>query len=274
MPSWHSSSNLLMSPKLDTSTREEPPSLRRLRESLSHLEQLERQRHELRDRFEGRSSGSTNVEPERTWLTEGFGSSAIRPASPRWQSASPPSMNLGLGNRAPATVGRSSPSRATAWQPAAKLSKDSKVPLESSGKGGEAAVNNAAANDIRDLITCLEGEISTASQDFSAQVQRIVAEAEQAAHAVGVPRGRESLSLEGEHSIFRACAAWVDQERKRRETLGLPQGIPLPCIDWGEERTQYHATTRSMETKFAQLGKLKRLFEARVSVTKRKSSRG
>ncbi|CAE8591209.1 unnamed protein product [Polarella glacialis] len=98
---------------------EEPLSLRRLRESLSNLEQLERQRHELRDRFEscpGGISGSdrtrfgeeTRYETRETRSTrdetpqEGsrIGQySRISSVSPRWGSSSPPPHNLGLGNR-------------------------------------------------------------------------------------------------------------------------------------------------------------------------------
>lgn len=135
-----------------------------------------------------------------------------------------------------------------------------------------AAVNSAAASDIHDVIRSLEAEISRASQEFSAQVQRVVAEAEQASRAVGIPRGREIVASEGEQSIFRACAVWVEQERQRRDAQGLPPG-PVPCVDWAEERSKYHATTRCMETKFAQLGKLRRLLEARSTVSKKKPLR-
>lgn len=132
---------------------------------------------------------------------------------------------------------------------------------------GGAVLDSGAAEDVRELVSSLEAEISDASQEFSAQVQRIIAEAELASRTIGLLRREHG---EGDAGVQSACAAWLEQERRRRDKLGLPKNCPVPCIDWAEERAQYHMTTRSMETKFAQLHKLKRLLEVRVNAVARK----
>jgi len=121
-------------------------------------------------------------------------------------------------------------------------------------------------DDLRDLCSSLELEIAQASKAFSAQVQRVLAEAEQSARAVSTAPQQPA-----EQQQLRACAAWVEQERRRREKQGLPADRAVPSVDWAEERSQYQATTRNMETKFAQLAKLRGLLQARYNVAKKKA---
>ncbi|CAJ1452786.1 unnamed protein product [Effrenium voratum] len=123
----------------------------------------------------------------------------------------------------------------------------------------------ACSEDLKELCNALEGEIAQASQAFSAQVQRVLAEAEQSARAV-------SAAQPGQ--LLRACAAWVEQEKRRKERQGLPVDRPVPAVDWGEERAQYLATTRAMESKFAQLLKLRRLHQVRHSAARKKAPAG
>lgn len=112
--------------------------------------------------------------------------------------------------------------------------------------------------DLRELITSLEREVSEASHEYSLMVQRIVGELERSTRVVGVfgvrPSDRDALEV---------CNSWVDSERKRRARSGEDEWNSR--IDWVEERSQYHATTRVMEVKFAQLAKLKRVLVARQS---------
>eukprot|EP00933_Yihiella_yeosuensis_P015971 TRINITY_DN13790_c0_g1_i2.p1 TRINITY_DN13790_c0_g1~~TRINITY_DN13790_c0_g1_i2.p1 ORF type:complete len:512 (+),score=92.89 TRINITY_DN13790_c0_g1_i2:160-1695(+) len=131
-------------------------------------------------------------------------------------------------------------------------------------------VANHGSDDLRELITALESEIASASQQLSAQVQRVVAEAEQSARAAGAAQAQPQPAQQ----MLRACAAWVEQERRRREKQGLPADRPVPSVDWSEERSQYQAATRVMETKFAQLAKLKRLLTARHSAARKKAQAG
>jgi len=121
-------------------------------------------------------------------------------------------------------------------------------------------------DDLRDLCSSLEVEIAQASKAFSAQVQRVLAEAEQSARAVSAAPQQPA-----EQQQLRACAAWVEQERRRREKQGLPADRAVPAVDWAEERSRYQATTRNMETKFAQLAKLRGLLQARYNVAKKRA---
>mmetsp|Transcript_28039 Transcript_28039/g.50625 ORF Transcript_28039/g.50625 Transcript_28039/m.50625 type:complete len:520 (+) Transcript_28039:64-1623(+) len=136
-----------------------------------------------------------------------------------------------------------------------------RIAQEMTGGGG-----GSGMDDLRDLCSSLEVEIAQASKAFSAQVQRVLAEAEQSARAVNAASQQDA-----EQQQLRACAAWVEQERRRREKQGLPADRAMPSVDWAEERSQYQATTRSMETKFAQLAKLRRLLQARYNVAKKRA---
>mmetsp|Transcript_5500 Transcript_5500/g.10348 ORF Transcript_5500/g.10348 Transcript_5500/m.10348 type:complete len:555 (+) Transcript_5500:99-1763(+) len=122
-------------------------------------------------------------------------------------------------------------------------------------------------DDLRELCSALESEIASASQAFSSQVSRVVAEAEQSARAMGAssPQPQHQQQL-------RTCAAWLEQERRRRERQGLPPDHAVPAVDWNEERAQYQVFTRSMETKFAQLAKLRRLLQARYNAASKKKA--
>merc|ERR1719265_1110936 len=125
--------------------------------------------------------------------------------------------------------------------------------------------------DLQELIASLENEIGETSQEYSLQVQRLVDEAEQSAQAL---RGSEpSPLLAGERpndrQVMNTCMAWVDLEHQRLERQGLPPDSLAPRLDWEQERSQYHAVTRAMEAKFAQLAKLKRLLQARQQTRRR-----
>lgn len=110
--------------------------------------------------------------------------------------------------------------------------------------------------DLRELISSLEREVSEASHEYSLMVQRIVGELERSVRVVGVfgvrPTDRDALEV---------CNSWVESERKRRARSGDDEWNSR--IDWVEERSQFHAATRVMEVKFAQLAKLKRVLVAR-----------
>ena len=112
----------------------------------------------------------------------------------------------------------------------------------------------SGGEDLKELCSALEMEIAQASKAFTAQVQRVLAEAEQSARAVS------AVHQPGQQQ--RACGAWVEQEKRRKEKQGLPADRAVPSVDWQEERAQYLNTTRSMERKFAQLIKLRRLLQA------------
>lgn len=122
----------------------------------------------------------------------------------------------------------------------------------------------SGSEDLKELCSALESEIAQASQAFSAQVQRVLAEAEQSARAVS------TVHQPGQQ--MRACGAWVEQEKRRKEKQGLPADRAVPSVDWGEERAQYLTTTRAMETKFGQLIKLRRLLQARFNAAARKKA--
>lgn len=124
----------------------------------------------------------------------------------------------------------------------------------------------SGSEDLKELCSALEGEIAQASQAFSAQVQRVLAEAEQSARAVS------TVHQPGQQ--MRACGAWVEQEKRRKEKQGLPADRAVPSVDWGEERAQYLTTTRAMETKFAQLIKLRRLLQAKFNAARKKAQTG
>jgi hypothetical protein len=128
-------------------------------------------------------------------------------------------------------------------------------------------------SDLQELITALEHEIGDTSEQFSKQVHRIVDEVEQCAQVVR-RAGTESVLGDQMHNqvVLQTCLAWVDQERRRLDKLGLPFDSLAPRVDWAEERTQYHAATRAMEMKFAQLMKLKRVMQNRQTVKKRGGS--
>ncbi|CAE7653747.1 Nsun2 [Symbiodinium microadriaticum] len=125
-------------------------------------------------------------------------------------------------------------------------------PLPSAQAMKDIGTTISGGDDLRELCTALEAEIAQASQAFSAQVQRVLAEAEQSARAIGSAAPGQSL---------RACGLWVEQEKRRKEKQGLPSDRAVPSVDWAEERAQYLATTRAMEAKFAQLTKLRRLLQ-------------
>jgi hypothetical protein len=135
------------------------------------------------------------------------------------------------------------------------------------------------ASDLRELVVALEGEISVASQEYSMQVQRLVMEAERCARILGVHHGSdlalasaagastsEAVALAAgprERGVLRTCLDWIEEERRMREKLSVTKDRLMPAIDWIDERAQYHAVTRAMETKFNQLAKLKRALQLR-----------
>merc|ERR1712070_564256 len=127
----------------------------------------------------------------------------------------------------------------------------------------------------QELIASLENEIGETSEKYTAQVHRIVDEAEQCARTV---RSAETDAImvdrANDKGVSRTCAAWCEQERRRLEQLGLPPDCLAPRMDWAEERAQYHAVTRQMEAKFTQLMKLKRVLQARQHAIKQKRGSG
>ncbi|CAE7232901.1 Nsun2 [Symbiodinium natans] len=139
------------------------------------------------------------------------------------------------------------------------------APLPSAQAMKEISTTVTGGDDLRELCTALEAEIAQASQAFTAQVQRVLAEAEQSARAIGAAAPGQSL---------RACGLWVEQEKRRKEKQGLPSDRAMPSVDWAEERAQYLATTRAMEAKFAQLTKLRRLLQAKYNAARRKIHAG
>lgn len=126
-------------------------------------------------------------------------------------------------------------------------------------------------SDLQELITSLENEIGETSEQYTAQVHRIVDEAE---HCAQVLRHCADIEVAlGERperrGVLQACIAWAGEERSRLEKL--PSNALLPRIDWSEERAQYHAVTRGMESKFAQLVKLKRVLHVRQQGSRKHS---
>merc|ERR1712232_1513890 len=131
------------------------------------------------------------------------------------------------------------------------------------------------AADLHEIVVALEDEIGLASQEYTMQVQRMVGEACRSARVLGQLPGSDpgpSASTSEvvvlaasplERGVLRTCLDWVEEEYRVREKLGLPKDGLMPTIDWIDERAQYQATTRAMETKFNQLGKLKRALLAR-----------
>jgi len=129
--------------------------------------------------------------------------------------------------------------------------------------------------DLLDLVKALEGEMSEVSHESSKQIQRIVTEAEKGARILGLLRGGgvadASLAANvavdevgnGPSGVHRTCLDWISEEQRRKEVQGLPQDSLAPCVDWNEERSQYRALTRAMETKFEQLAKLKKVLQQR-----------
>merc|ERR1712232_509518 len=140
---------------------------------------------------------------------------------------------------------------------------------------GERWESAAGAADLHELVVALEDEIGLASQEYSMQVQRMVGEACRSARVlgqlVGDPGANAVATSEAvvlavsprERGVLRTCLDWIEEEHRTREKLGVPKDGLMPTIDWVEERAQYQATTRAMETKFNQLGKLKRALLAR-----------
>merc|ERR1712146_313174 len=117
-----------------------------------------------------------------------------------------------------------------------------------------------------------ENEIGETSERYTSQVHRIVDEAEQCARTL---RGAEGDALgladrPNNRGVLHTCTAWVEQDRRRLEQLGLPADCLAPRVDWAEERAQYHAVTRLMEAKFTQLMKLKQVLYSRQTVTKKR----
>jgi hypothetical protein len=125
-------------------------------------------------------------------------------------------------------------------------------------------------SDIQELISSLENEIGDASEQYSMQVHRFVDEIEQCAQTMRRAEGEAVIGdRPQERGVMRTCLVWVEQERQRLEKLGLPPDSLAPRVDWAEERTQYHAVTRTMEMKFAQLMKLKRVLQMRQNMKRR-----
>merc|ERR1719199_658480 len=125
--------------------------------------------------------------------------------------------------------------------------------------------------ELQELIASLENEIGETSEKYTAQVHRIVDEAEQCSRTL---RGADADPSFGDRlndrGVLRTCTAWSEQERRRLEQLGLPPDSLAPRVDWAEERAQHHAVTRTMEAKFAQLMKLKRVLQARQHAVKKR----
>jgi len=125
--------------------------------------------------------------------------------------------------------------------------------------------------ELQELIASLENEIAESSERYTAQVHRIVDEAEQCARTLRAAETDAGLGdRSSDRGVLRTCSAWCEQERRRLELLGLPTDCLAPRVDWAEERAQYHAITRQMEAKFTQLMKLKRVLQARQQVLKKR----
>mmetsp|Transcript_92154 Transcript_92154/g.160081 ORF Transcript_92154/g.160081 Transcript_92154/m.160081 type:complete len:548 (-) Transcript_92154:125-1768(-) len=130
--------------------------------------------------------------------------------------------------------------------------------------------------DLQEIVSSLENEISEASQQYTLQVQRLVDEAEQSAQALRTSDQHPPLAGDrpNDRQVLHTCLAWVDLEHQRLERQGLPPDSLAPRVDWAEERAQYHAVTRAMESKFAQLAKLKRLLQARQHPMRKRGCSG
>lgn len=117
--------------------------------------------------------------------------------------------------------------------------------------------------DLHELIAALEGELASASHEYGAQLRRISGEAEQSARMIGFSEDGKWQQPITRLSVQRACHAWIQRERRRRERQGLPLDAgPLPprnCARWAEERAKQRQLAESIETKVAQLAKLRRV---------------
>jgi len=124
--------------------------------------------------------------------------------------------------------------------------------------------------DLRELVLSLESEIHEMSQEYAMLLQRVSSEAELSSRVLGpvstlgdYRAGFLAGDAPDPRSVMRTCLAWADQEHHRKERHGLPPDTPIPCINWAEERERYQAATRSLQTKFNQLAKLRRVLRAR-----------
>eukprot|EP00927_Polykrikos_kofoidii_P037749 TRINITY_DN3196_c0_g1_i1.p1 TRINITY_DN3196_c0_g1~~TRINITY_DN3196_c0_g1_i1.p1 ORF type:complete len:664 (+),score=129.21 TRINITY_DN3196_c0_g1_i1:79-2070(+) len=139
--------------------------------------------------------------------------------------------------------------------------------------------NGASADELREFGSCLERELEAISREYGHQVQRVSDEADKSARILGLRRGGgcsgigatdETVPANG---VIGACLAWIAEDRRRRNILGIPRDSLASVVDWGEEWTKYQAVTRSMEAQFEELAKLKRIIRARPSVGVRRRSR-
>jgi len=168
---------------------------------------------------------------------------------------------------------------------------------------GRAGTGPSVDADLRGLTSSLKAEWESTVRGLKLQAERVAREAEQAtavlslapsapsdqqqqhAHA-SLACGERSQSQQSlspadvwaapltnvqskEVLVQHICAYWLEQERLRRERLGLHANLS-PCVDWIEERIQYQATAQAAESKFAQLAKVRRLQQAQPSAAQRK----
>jgi chemotaxis regulatin CheY-phosphate phosphatase CheZ len=92
----------------------------------------------------------------------------------------------------------------------------------------------------------LEKEVADAALRYTAVIQATSDAAQRAMRIVGM-----CGSSPTEQEISNLCEMWMDQENKETGDGG--------AIEWGEQRARFKDITRTMENKFAQLVKLKRV---------------
>lgn len=108
--------------------------------------------------------------------------------------------------------------------------------------------------DLHDLAASLKAELEGTARSLQLQAQRVAAEADQSARALGTVDATvedvRGMRTPHEFAVHRACAFWLEQER-----------------------AQYHATARLAESKFAQLAKVRRLLQARPGLARKRGCR-
>lgn len=127
-------------------------------------------------------------------------------------------------------------------------------------RGSTASIAGGSA-ELRDVMASIEHEISFSADELAQLIHRVSEEARLAKRLVDNNTAEDPISDHG--AVQRLCSAWMEQERSRRERLGLPTDSLRPIVDWGMERARYQATTQAMDAKFAQLDKLRRIMHER-----------
>jgi len=98
-------------------------------------------------------------------------------------------------------------------------------------------------SEQKELISALEKEVADAALRYTAIIQATSDSAQQAMRIVGM-----CGSSPTENEVSHLCDMWMDQDREHSQGL-----------EWGEQRARFKEITRTMESKFAQLVKLKRV---------------